>query len=681
MYSGINHFILTVTVVTRIPYMRNMTSIEILSIIVCVQDYDNISKSLTELEYRLIQASNVPDIKSHLGDPSLSLVILDNVDVCIAVREASSTIPILMLTEDIDAALDAGADDCLRFHKKLLAKRVQALVNANPFSGYDAIPAMIHSLDNTGKLLYANKYWLETLGYTKQDIIGKNITDFMSETSRQVVPQILKSHWKSGKFNGMAFRFVKKNGDIIDALVNSMSLSPKQRLTVLNNITEMKQVENTLREAQNELESVLNAIPDTITVMNRDGQYIRFVSEDHHRYSAGLENGDEKHLHDVLPNNIANRLLQSIHKTLETQNVQHEEYEIRNDGATVCQHVTISPIDNNKVVFLTRDITQRKLAEENLKTSEKRYRRLFKNATDAIFVIDVMTGKINDASPQASWLLGYPLDELIGMSVDEIESDKVAIQQAIISATQDSNQLIIETQYKHLDGHMIDVQVNSRAIQEDSKLMLISFVRDISEHKRTLAEIEHQRKLAQALLDTANALNASNDLDAVLDTILHNVSHIMPHDSANIMIIEDDIALIIRHLGYDKAGLRSDEITDIQLPLKEADNLRWVENNKQPLKIDDTHNSIYFKWVSNTTSGFVNSLITAPIITNNEVIGFINVDSSQTNNFTEEQTQHLMAFANQAAIAIQQASLVQKLQSYTDQLEKRVSERTRDLLQ
>src|SRR5690606_28118211 len=120
--------------------MRNMTSIEILSIIVCVKDYDNISKSLTKLAYHLIQASDVPDVMSHLGDPSVSLVILDNVDVCIAVREASSTIPILMLTEDIDAALDAGADDCLRFHDKLLTKRVQALLNTNPFCGYDTIP-------------------------------------------------------------------------------------------------------------------------------------------------------------------------------------------------------------------------------------------------------------------------------------------------------------------------------------------------------------------------------------------------------------------------------------------------------------------------------------------------------------------------------------------------------------
>ncbi len=539
--------------------MQNLTSIETTSIILLVQDYERVSQSLQLLNFPLIEANTLAEVTLQLKDSTIGLVILDNIDDCEAIREVSPT-PILMLTDDIDTALNAGADDCLTFHKKLLAKRVQTLINTNQFSDYDAIPAMIHSLDKTGRLLYVNKYWLATMGYRKDEVLGEPIISFMSETSQQVAPSIMKSFWENGSLPKIAIRFKKQTGEIIETLIDSTLINKEQNLTVLRDITELKQ------------------------------------------------------------------------------------------------------------------------AETSLKASEARYRRLFKSATDAIFVIDVMTGKIIDASSQASWMLGYPLDELIGMSIDEIEADEINIQHETTFDTQASNQLIVETQYKHLDGHLIDVQINSRAIQEDGKLLLISFVRDISEHKKNLAEIEQQRNLAQALLDTANALNASNDLDTVLDTILKNVSRIMPHDSANIMMIEDDVAHIIRHFGYDEAGFTYEEILQIVLPLNKADNLRWVEKNKQPLKIDDTHNSIHFKWVNSTTSNHVHSLITAPIITNNEVVGFINVDSTSTNNFTEEQARQLMAFANQAAIAIQQASLVQKLQDYTDKLEKRVSERTRDLL-
>src|SRR5690606_908112 len=52
----------------------------------------------------------------------------------------------------------------------------------------------------------------------------------------------------------------------------------------------------------------------------------------------------------------------------------------------------------------------------------------------------------------------------------------------------------------------------------------------------------------------------------------------------------------------------------------------------------------------------------------------------KVSNFSKEQEIQLMAFANQAAIAMQQASLLEKLRGYTDQLEKRVSERTQELL-
>lgn len=660
--------------------MINQHLMNKLSIIICAKNYAPISQALTSLEYELIRANDIDDLIRYCVDSSSNIVIVDAIKDCIALREHSQSVLILVLTDDVDAALKAGADDCLLFHPTLLQKRIQSLINTSQFNGYDAVPSMIHSIDKAGKILDVNTSWLTTMGYSKDEVLGKNITDFMSETSRQVAPRMIEAFWKTGVIRNIAFRYVKKSGDMIEALVDSNLVNSEQNLSVLRDITEIKRVENTLRDAQNELESVLNAIPDTITVINRDGKYVRVVSTGSQANSSHLDNLVGMSLHDILPSNDADKLLNIIQITLDTRTIQHHEYDINHDGATYSQHATISPIDNNEVVFVTRDITQQKLAEENVKASEKRYRRLFKNATDAIFVIDGMSGKINDASPQASWLLGYPLEALIGMSIEQIESDEITIQQTTTPDNQDTNQLIVETQYRHLNGDMIDVQVNSRAIQEDGKLLLISFVRDISEHKRILAEINHQKKIAEALLDTANVLNTFSDLDAVLDNILQNVSRIMPHESANIMIIEDNIAHIVRHLGYDKAGLEADAIENIVLPLDKTDNLRWVFENKKPLKIDDTHHSALFKWVNVTTSGYVQSLISAPIITNDEVVGFINVDSFQVGNFSAEQTHQLMVFANQAAIAIQRASLVQKLQDYTGKLEKRVSDRTRDLL-
>lgn len=539
--------------------MTNQPSV----IIICANQTERIHQALKSLANPIIKVDKALDIINYQASENIALVILDRIEDCKIIREQDTATPILTITDEIDKALDAGANDCTIFHEKLLLKRVNF---------------------------------------------------FLRESS----------------------------------------------------------------QAHKSLQTILNAIPDVIVVVNRQGIFTQIISGGKN-YSYNLYPTLGKTLSETLRPHIAQKFSHLIQVTLDTQTTQVDDYSFILENTTYYQQVTLSPISRNEVVIIARDISQQKLIELNLKESEQRYRRLFKNATDAIFVIDVMTGNINDASPQAAWMLGYTLDDLINMQIDLIESDEINIRQEE-KIVEDTNKLIVETQYKHHDGHYIDVEINSRVIQEGGKLIQISFVRDISEHKQTLAEIEQQRNLAEALLDTANALNQSNDLNTILDKILHNVSRIMPHDSANIMLIEDNSARIIQHLGYDKANINDEAITKIILPLDKTDNLRWVVENQKPLKIDDTHNSIYFKWVDNTTSGYIKSLITAPIIIDNTVIGFINIDSAHISNFTDEQTQYLLAFANQIAIVINQTSLLQKLNDYTEELEQRVSERTKDFM-
>src|SRR5690606_552842 len=122
-------------------------------------------------------------------------------------------------------------------------------------------------------------------------------------------------------------------------------------------------------------------------------------------------------------------------------------------------------------VVVVRDITEQRQAEDNVKESEKNYRRLFENATDAIFVIDVMTGNILQASPQASLMLGYSRSELTGMQINQIEADNISIHDESLTGISSTNKLTVEAQYKRFDGSLIDVEISSRAILQSGKLI------------------------------------------------------------------------------------------------------------------------------------------------------------------------------------------------------------------
>jgi PAS domain-containing protein len=74
------------------------------------------------------------------------------------------------------------------------------------------------------------------------------------------------------------------------------------------------------------------------------------------------------------------------------------------------------PEGNNPelVLLAIEDITDRKRAEAATKYSELRYRRLFEKAKDGILILDTDTGKVIDANPFMTSLLGYSLDEFLG---------------------------------------------------------------------------------------------------------------------------------------------------------------------------------------------------------------------------------------------------------------------------
>ncbi|MEI6396337.1 MAG: PAS domain S-box protein, partial [Verrucomicrobiota bacterium] len=149
------------------------------------------------------------------------------------------------------------------------------------------------------------------------------------------------------------------------------------------------------------------------------------------------------------------------------------------------------------------DITERRQAEVTLRASEERYRLLFENAGDVIFIISE-EGQILDANPVAVKLLGYTRPELMSMTLHQIDSleDRLDTADRIARLIQEGH-LTFETVFQHKDGSLIPIDVNARRIVWDGKPVFLSICRDITERKQ--AERESQRLFA-AMADTAPVL-------------------------------------------------------------------------------------------------------------------------------------------------------------------------------
>jgi PAS domain S-box-containing protein len=192
---------------------------------------------------------------------------------------------------------------------------------------------------------------------------------------------------------------------------------------------------------------------------------------------------------------------------------------------------------------------------------------------------------------------------------------------------------------------------------------------------------QEQRMLAEALRDTAAAFSSTVNVEEILDIVMESSSHIVPHiNSANIMMLEDGMTHIVRQYGYEEAGYTTEMLDSIRFHVDTVPNLRWVKEQQRALVISDTHNS-EFNWADSQTSNFVHSIVTAPIVVDGEVIGFINLDSDKIGTFSNEHGANLQAFANQAAIGLKNARLFEKIQHDAAELERNVQQRTLALSQ
>lgn len=175
-------------------------------------------------------------------------------------------------------------------------------------------------------------------------------------------------------------------------------------------------------------------------------------------------------------------------------------------------------------------------------------------------------------------------------------------------------------------------------------------------------ETEHKaRLLAEALRDTAEALTSTLDVEEVLDRILANVGRVVPHDGADIMLIDEasGSARIVRYRSYTES-ISTNWIEQLTFSVSDTYNLRTMTETGQPMVIPLTHSQP--GWLDFPETHWIQSYVGAPIRVKGRVVGFLNLDNSRPNYYTTEHASILQALADQAATAIENARLFQATQ-------------------
>jgi len=153
---------------------------------------------------------------------------------------------------------------------------------------------------------------------------------------------------------------------------------------------------------------------------------------------------------------------------------------------------------------LITDITERKRAEESLRSSEARLRLFFEQANDAIF-IENENDEILDANTRACQLLGYSRQELLGLRVSDLQAPQVRGQPGTVIKSELALGRAVERVDLCRDGTRVPVEVSTTRITGSEPGLVLCIVRDITERKRAEEAHLHERA-AEARAEAAEAV-------------------------------------------------------------------------------------------------------------------------------------------------------------------------------
>jgi len=168
------------------------------------------------------------------------------------------------------------------------------------------------------------------------------------------------------------------------------------------------------------------------------------------------------------------------------------------------------------MVGVSADITERQIAEETLRASEERYRRLHESLLDAFVLVD-MAGHIREWNPAFLKMVGYSADELRQLTYFDLTPAKWHDMEARIVAEQiipDDHSEVYAKEYIRKGGSVFPVELRTFLIRDKNGQpeAMWAIVRDVTERRRT----EERMQLAQQIFDIASEAIFVSDLQGNL---------------------------------------------------------------------------------------------------------------------------------------------------------------------
>ncbi|MFI5251352.1 MAG: PAS domain S-box protein [Bacteroidota bacterium] len=304
-----------------------------------------------------------------------------------------------------------------------------------------------------------------------------------------------------------------------------------------------------IRSSETELRALFSSMNDVILVLNREGRYLKIAPTNPSLLFKPPNELIGKTVFEIFSPAEADFFYRHIQKALDTRKTQNIEYKLLIQGTEIWFAAAISSMSEDTVVWVARDVTERKRGEEILKESEQKFRTVSDTVTSAIFIYQ--NDKFKYVNKSTEIISGYSSDELLRMNFWEfVHPEFREMVKKRGSLRQQGIEVPPRYEFKIITKNHEERWIDFAAahIEYEGKPAALGTAFDITERKR----VEQLQSAVYQIAETANTTLSLNDLFPAVHAIIRKV---MPANNFYIALYDQETETLSFPYFVDEADI------------------------------------------------------------------------------------------------------------------------------
>ncbi|MFT3751667.1 MAG: PAS domain S-box protein [Paludibacter sp.] len=356
---------------------------------------------------------------------------------------------------------------------------------------------------DTGEIKAANPAACEYYGWSHAVLCSKNITDINPMPREEAIKNLQQT--KTQKYNHLILKHKLSTGELRDVEVYSSPIQFTDSTliyAIIHDITEAQKVSEELKKNKDNLRAILDATKESIMVFDRDVTTIEANETAARR--LGVEVGDlvGKSFSDF----VSPELFATRYKHLMEVFSSGKQFKFEDQRLNYTFENHSFPVFNNgevcNVVSFSRDVTQQKAAEENLRKSEEKFSVIYEKSSYIIALCRLEDGRIEDVNEAFEKIFEFRKEEVIGKRTDELGMNlNSEFRDSILDEIKNKGFLHdIESAFFTKSGKMRMLRYNIDSVESENQKYLLITAEDITARKQmeeALRESEYFFRVTQ----------------------------------------------------------------------------------------------------------------------------------------------------------------------------------------